>query len=117
MKKERYNYPRSSRNRAVRGPCNERTANIIAKNIERLKQITCEGVSLCCCGETEEDVFSDTILYVVQENNLEALSETEVLAHFCHRFKMIQFQTVRDSNYINQHLNTTRNGIHTQEEE
>jgi hypothetical protein len=44
-----------------------------------------------------DDIFHDTIIYVVQERKVSDMkTDGELMNHFIYRFKMIAFHTIRD---------------------
>ena len=77
---------------------------ILAKHFNSLKYELCTGLHINCRGETEEDIFCNTIIYVVHEKGISKKSETELLSHFKRRFNMMSFQTVQDNAAIHKHL-------------
>ena len=51
--------------------------------------------------QTREDIFSETILYVVYDPDALLCEDVEAfIKHFLYRFNMIEFQIVQDSNQL-----------------
>lgn len=44
-----------------------------------------------------EDIFQETVLYVIQDKRAFKMSESAILDHFRYRYKMISFQIIQDS--------------------
>lgn len=49
-------------------------------------------------GRSDEDLFSDTILFVMSDKEAVNLTDDELIIHFKRRFKMIKFQIYKDQN-------------------
>lgn len=103
-KKKKRSIPRARREVKEQGPTNIEALKILAKHFNSLKYELCTGLHINCRGETEEDIFCNTIIYVVHEKGISKKSETELLSHFKRRFNMMSFQTVQDNAAIHKHL-------------
>lgn len=97
--------PRSRR--IIKEECrtNRNVLKMLARHYTRLKLELCSELSINCSGATEEDVFNDTFILVAHEKNIEEKSESELLEHFRHRFKMMQFRTVQEDRTMKRYLN------------
>lgn len=109
MKKD--TYPRSRRIIKLRGKMSDRVAIVIANNYDSLKESICADIDISCNGATQEDVFSDTVLYVIHEQDIEEMEEDKILAHFKRRFNMLLFRAKQENRTIQKNLNE-RYGIH-----
>ncbi len=110
-------YPRSRRTIKMQTVMSNKAATIIANNYNELKESLCSGLDICCAGETQEDVFSDTVVLVIHERNIEEKNEEQLIKHFKRRFNMLLFRTLQEDNSIKKHLNRNKHGLHTQKEE
>lgn len=96
--------PRSRREIKINDAMSVKAVSIIANHYDVLKCELCKDLNLNCRGETEEDIFCNTIIFVIHETDISKKSESELLEHFKNRFKMLMFQTVRDEASIQKHL-------------
>lgn len=90
------------RNRCISKP-SRRVANIIAKHYYRLRgELDVELLSTRnYLGRTGEDIFSDTVLYIIHNEEARKLKEDELIKLFKYRYNMIKFQTIKDAVSIN----------------
>lgn len=80
-------------------PYSSRVAEVIAAHYDELKQRLCPIVYGNHAGRSTEDIFSDTAIYVIQDEAASNLdTDTEILAHFERRHQMITFQVAKDNN-------------------
>lgn len=71
---------------------------LIADNYYKLRQILCPVVYGNYSGRSIEDIFSDTILLVSQDDEAVKIeADDELLKYFGYRFRMVEFQTINDS--------------------
>lgn len=96
--------PRSRRNIKLQSDMSKKAAKIIAENYSTLKTSICNEHDLNIAGATEEDIFNDTVIFVIHEKDISKLSEVELLDHFKDRFKMLMFQITQDENSKQKHL-------------
>ena len=76
----------------------DRILGVIASHYNELKQKLCPVVYGNYTGRSTEDIFSDTIMFVIEDKATEALStDEEILKHFVYRFNMISYQVIKDS--------------------
>ena len=83
------------------GKVNRYALDVISKNYERLKSLCNYNDRGCYCSKSYEDIFQDTILYVIHDKesfNME--TEEEIISHFLFRHKMIEFQTINDNKML-----------------
>lgn len=83
-------------NRGVNINPSEEVAMMISESYEKL-------YNLCECqsersydGRSSDDVFQDTILYVIHDENAPKEKET-FIRYFQYKYNMILFRTIRDS--------------------
>ena len=50
----------------------------------------------CIGGRSDEDIFDDTVMFLLGDKEAEELTDVEMISHFKRRFKMIKFQTYKD---------------------
>ena len=78
-----------------------RVLNVLARNYIQL-MIRC-GVSKrgCFCSKSYEDIFEDTIMIVASDTKAKGMMEDkDILDWFCFRFKMVEYQAVRDNRQL-----------------
>lgn len=93
------NYPRP-RNRYRKKAHSVAVAAVLAKHYKSLKLEFYSIKSIQFSAMDNEDIFHETMLYVIQDPIAFSMSETEILEHFRSRYKMIRFQIVQDAKYI-----------------
>ncbi len=72
-------------------------ASAIARNYNKLRAI-CHKQHGCYESRSYEDIFQDTILFVIQDKeSLKCNTDESLVEHFVHRYKMIEYQTIHDS--------------------
>lgn len=83
------------------GKVNEQVMYFIGRNYNKLKaacNITNAGNY---CSENMEDIFHDTIQFVIQDEEAATLStEHDVIDHFLFRFNMVKYQRIMDDKTI-----------------
>ena len=52
----------------------------------------------CIGGRSDEDIFSDTMMFVLSDKGAVNLTDEEFISHFKRRYKMIKFQIYKDQN-------------------
>lgn len=93
------------RQRYKETPYSDRVALIIAKNYESLRYEFVKGECGNYSSMSYEDIFHETILYVIQDKKAFALSETDILNHFRFRYNMVKFQIIQDSKLVTKYAN------------
>lgn len=79
-------------------PYSAKALEVIAKHYNELKQKLCPIACGNYAGRITEDIFSDTICVVIQdEAAMNLRTETEILKLFEYRFKRVSFQVIRDN--------------------
>lgn len=80
-----------------RGKINRKVLDAVARNYAKLRMLcNCRPYG-SYCGKSYEDIFQDTVLYVIQDENVPSLStDAEIINHFCYRYRMIEYQTIND---------------------
>lgn len=79
-------------------PYYHKVANVLAAHYKELKQNLCPNPAGNYAGRNTEDIFSDTIMFVIHDEQASKLhTDQEILKHFEYRHNMITFQVVKDS--------------------
>lgn len=79
-------------------PYSEKVLEVLAKHYNELKQRLCPTAYGNYAGRNTEDIFSDTICVMIQDEATKELkTDTEILKLFEYRFKMVSFQVIKDS--------------------
>lgn len=89
--------PPRKRQRYKEAPFSDSVASILAKNYNILRDEFVKGEYGSYVSMSYEDIFHETILYVIQDKKAFDLSEQELLTHFKFRYNMIKFQIIQDS--------------------
>lgn len=97
MRSEINLYPRY---RHKRKPHSDYVASIIAKHYNKLREQLDSGRSGNFLSMSFEDIFQETVLYVIQDKKAFGMTETEILKHFKQKYSVIKFQTIFDSKLI-----------------
>lgn len=83
------------------GKVNKRALDIIGKNYNKLRAMCNISDRGCYCSKSYEDIFQETILYVVHDKESFAKqTEKELIEYFLYKFKMIEFQTINDDKML-----------------
>lgn len=80
-----------------KGKVNKKALDAISKNYSKLKELCNYNKRGCYCSKSYEDIFQDTILYVIHDDDSLNLNEEEIINHFVNRYNMIEFQTISDN--------------------
>lgn len=72
----------------------------IARNYDKLKELCGYRDYGCYCSKSYEDMFQDTVMFVAQDKDAVGMNDSELIKHFCYRFKMIEFQTINDNKLL-----------------
>lgn len=76
-------------------------AGSIARNYNKLRDLCFRQVIGYFDSRSDEDIFQDTVLYVIQdEESLKCTTDEDLIRHFLHRYRMIEFQTIRDAQQL-----------------
>ncbi|MEG1838464.1 MAG: hypothetical protein RR220_04145, partial [Bacteroidaceae bacterium] len=58
----------------------------------------CKGKHGCFASRSYEDIFEDTIIYIIRDPKALTLSrDADIIDLFIKRYRMIEFQTIKDS--------------------
>ena len=93
---------------------------VIGKNYLKLRSLCCVEFDTFHGSLSREDIFQDTVLYVIQDVEASLLeSEEDIIKHFCYRYKMIAFQIIQDSKQLREipyadYLQTQKEGTEEQ---
>lgn len=83
------------------GKVNKKALDIIGKNYNKLRAKCNISDRGCYCSKSYEDIFQETILYVVHDKESFAKqTEKELIEYFLYKFKMIEFQTINDDKML-----------------
>lgn len=79
-------------------PYSVKVLEVIAKHYNELKQQLCPIAYGNYAGRSTEDIFSDTICVVIQDETAKNLkTDDEILKLFEYRFKLVSFQVIKDN--------------------
>lgn len=83
------------------GKVNRRVMNVIGRNYNKLREMCGNDVGKLYCSESFEDIFHDTIQFVIQDKSAASLAtEGEIIYHFVYRYRMIRFQRIMDDKML-----------------
>lgn len=83
--------------KAHNGKVNDRVMSAIGRNYSKLKEKLLIEDTGNYCSESMEDIFHDTIQYVIQDEAASGLTtDKEIMTHFLYRYRMIKFQRIMD---------------------
>lgn len=100
-----------------KGRVNRKALEFIGDNYNKLRTLCNYNSGGCYCSKSYEDIFQDTILYVVHDEESFSLSEDEdFFKLFKYRYNMILFQTINDHKMLREvdyadYLQTTKEDI------
>lgn len=78
-------------------------AGSIGRNYDKLRALCFRQVAGYFDSRGYEDIFQDTVLYVIQDAEaLQCVTDEALIAHFLRRYRMIEFQTIRDAQQLKQ---------------
>lgn len=81
-----------------KGKVDNRVMSVVARNYVKLRDLCISEVHGTYAGEDYEDIFQNTILYIVQDKDASALlADEDIIKHFLYRFNMIKYQTIQDN--------------------
>lgn len=76
-------------------------AESIGRNYYKLQALCFRPVSGCFDSRSYEDIFQDTVLYVIQDPEaLTCGTDERLIEHFIRRYRMIEFQTIHDAQQL-----------------
>lgn len=89
------------RTRQRRNKTNGFIANALGRLYKDLFEVCCRGpVSGCGCYGNE-DIFQETILFVIRDLAASTLrTDDEIIRHFKYRFQMIRYQVMKDNQQL-----------------
>lgn len=71
--------------------------DMMVRNYTKAKELCSHGAYGMYGGEGFEDIFHDTVLYVVQDDAaLPLTTDEEFIRHFLYRYNMIKYQRIMD---------------------
>lgn len=89
------------RTRQKRNRTNEYISKVLGRLYKSLYEICCRGPAPSCGYYSNEDIFQETILFVIQDPAASALkTDEEIIKHFKYRFQMIRFQVIKDNQQL-----------------
>lgn len=84
-----------------KGKVNKKALDAISKNYSKLKELCNYNKRGCYCSKSYEDIFQDTILFVVHDSGaVDLVTDEEIINHFLYRYKMVEFQTINDNKML-----------------
>lgn len=84
-----------------KGKVNRKALDVISRNYSRLKELCNYNDRGCYCSKSYEDIFQDTILFVVHDSEtFNLVTDEEIINHFLYRYKMVEFQTINDNKML-----------------
>lgn len=79
-------------------PYSAKVLNVIASHYNELKRKLCPIAYGNYAGRSTEDIFSDAICVVIQDEAAkELVTNADILKFFEYRFKMVSFQVIKDN--------------------
>ena len=89
------------RNRYRKNKASAYVARIIGEHYAELRSLLCRGDYGDFLSRSYEDIFSDTVVFVIQDREAAVLhTDKEIIDHFIYRYRMIEYQTIKDSQQI-----------------
>lgn len=78
-------------------PHSDKVAAVLAKHYDILLAEFSKNKHGSYQSMSYEDIFQETVLYVIQDKRAFKMSESAILDHFRYRYKMIRFQIIQDA--------------------
>lgn len=75
----------------------DRVAQVIAKHYHELRKEFIKQFGGNYLSFSYEDIFSETVLYIIQDKKAFDLSELDILKQFRYRYNIIRYQIIQDS--------------------
>lgn len=75
-------------------------AESIGRNYNRLHALCCHGKHGYFDARSPEDIFQDTVVFVIQDAKAQNKSNNDFIEHFMFRFRMIEFQAQQDAKQL-----------------
>lgn len=75
----------------------DRVAQVIAKHYHELRKEFIKQSGGNYLSFSYEDIFSETVLYIIQDKKAFDLSELDILKQFRYRYNIIRYQIIQDS--------------------
>lgn len=73
-------------------------AESIGRNYYKLRALCFRQSAGMFASQSYDDIFQDTVLYVIHDDEaLRCLTDESLIKHFLYRFRMIEFQTIRNA--------------------
>lgn len=88
------------RNRYKRTKYYTSVSEAVGRNYEKLRILCYKGSHGFYSSRSYEDIFQDTVLYVIQDVAALSKTDSELIEHFMYRYRMIEYQTIKDSQQI-----------------
>ncbi len=89
------------RTRQKKNRGNDFVSRALGRLYKGLYEICCRGPALCYGYYSNEDIFQETILFVIQDPAASALkTDEEIIKHFKYRFQMIRYQVIKDNQQL-----------------
>lgn len=89
------------RTRQKKNRVNEFVSRALGRLYKGLYEACCRGPASGCGYYSNEDIFQETILFVIQDPAASALkTDAEIIKHFKYRFQMIRYQVIKDNQLL-----------------
>lgn len=76
-------------------------AESIGRNYDKLRALCFRQAAGYFDSRGHEDIFQDTVLYVIQDAEaLQCVTDEALVTHFLRRYRMIEFQTIHDAQQL-----------------
>lgn len=76
-------------------------AESIGRNYYKLRSLCFRQFTGMFASQSYDDIFQDTVLYVIQDaESLKCSTDEALIKHFLCRYRMIEFQTIRDAQQL-----------------
>lgn len=86
------------RDRYKRSEFYQDVAESIGRNYNKLRDLCFRQSQVCFDSRGYDDIFQDTVLYVIQDpRSLGCKTDDALIEHFLYRYRMIEYQTVKDA--------------------
>ncbi|MBT9871983.1 hypothetical protein GPL06_03960 [Bacteroides salyersiae] len=89
------------RNRYKKAKYYASVSEAIGRNYKKLRALCYKGSRGFYGSRSYEDIFQDTVLYVIQDVGALGKTDSELIEYFMYRYRMIEYQTIKDSQQIN----------------
>lgn len=76
-------------------------AESVGRNYYKLRALCFRQSAGMFASQSYDDIFQDAVLYVIQDTeSLKCPNDEALINHFIRRYRMIEFQTIRDAQQL-----------------